>query len=518
MMKHGRVLAMKKSNGSLPLFPEPARESVQVTLDHRSAYITASAEMNEELRDFWSFSVPGAYFSDKVRDGIWDGRIRLYSRGRLPAGLFRATYADAAEHLNIQFDIQEDYPDVEFLPALPITDYKYAYQHECVDRMCDAVRRGGGIILAATSAGKTKISSDLMYRMPQQQFLFVVDQLNLLYQAQEEFASRLKCRIGVVGDSQFDPARVTVATIQTLSSHQRKSAFRKWFDNLDVIFVDELHEQMARRNFKLLHTIEPMAVFGLTATLELNKKPIRYNAFSFAGPVIFEFTVEEGMRTGVLNKGAVLQLVFDEVDWNADDHREEYNVQVLENNVKHEAARRISVYLIKHNRHVVQLVSRIAHLQTMTEKMGDIRHATLWGGTKKNRRERAVARFEAGKIPLLIANQVMKKGVSVNIIDAIIDLAEQKSRNDAVQKFGRGLRLSETGTPLLYIDFSTRSHDVVRGRDLRTDECSRAGKARAREFKKRNIPVRRIAVHSADDALLAVKKILRMFEVGNRDS
>lgn len=489
-------------------------EQVDVVLDNRYAFITADYSVYEQLRDYWSFTVPGAIFMPKVRDGSWDGKIRLLSRNRLPAGLFRATYTEAAEKCEVVFRIRREPIEVEFLPGQPVTDPKYAFQFECVEKMCTATPLGGGIILAATSAGKTKICVDYAERAHDLRILFVVDQLNLLYQAQKEFADRMKCKIGIVGDSEFDPSRVTIATVQTLNAHCRKAAFKSWLQSLDVVIVDELHEQMAKRNFNVLHTIEPLATFGLTATLELGKKEIRYKAFAFAGPIIFQYSVAEGMKSGVLNQGAVLQLVFDEVDWKSEDHWEEYDIQVIENNVKHEAARMITEHLVSKGRHVVQMVARLNHLDTLREKMLPLKYATMWGGAKKERRERAVDRFEAGKIPLLIANQVMKKGVSINIIDVIIDMAERKSPNDAVQKFGRGVRRSDTGTPLFYVDFATRNHDVVRSNGrVRKDELSRAAKARVRAFKAIHVPVRRIAIHSAEDALHAVKVMLKMFSV-----
>ncbi len=374
--------------------------------------------------------------------------------------------------------------------------------------MCKAVPLGGGIVLAATSAGKTRIAAMLMERMPERKFLFVVDQLNLLYQAQKDIAAYFKCRIGVVGESTFAPAQITIATIQTLSNHAKtRKDFATWMKSMDIVLVDELHEQLAKRTFKVMNVIEPLAVFGLTATLELGKKPVRYNAFAFAGPVIFTFTVKEGMDKGVLQKGVTLQLIFDRQEFDAVDSKEDYEYQVMNNDLKHRAAYWITHYLVdRHKRHVIQLVDRLDHLHALDEMMHDVPHAVLYGSVKKDQRDDSVDAFEDSVLKLLIANKVMKKGVSINIIDAIIDMAEKKSKNDAIQKFGRGLRQHILQVPLLHIDFGTASDDETEYDFF--NNLSRASKSRARAFRKEGIEFKRVRVHSIKEALRAVQLVV----------
>lgn len=482
---------------------------VGVELDHRWAYIDTDTDTYKQLQDFWSFSVPGARFMPKVQDGVWDGRIRFLSRRKVRAGLFRATYLEAAETLDLVFDIKEHLNQEEFAEAPDVIDPKYDHQRRCVSAMCKAIPHGGGIVLAATSAGKTRIAAMLMYRMPERRFLFMVDQKNLLYQAQKELATALDTTVGVVGDSRFDPARLTCATVQTLKKHIGRPAFDEWLNTIDVVLVDEIHEQLSKGNLEVIDNIAPLAIFGLTATLEIKKKPVRYKAFALAGPVIFRFSIEEGMKKGVLQKGSVIQLVFDKVaEYRTSSAAEEYDMEVIENEQKHKAAYWLTHLLVDyHKRHVVQLVDRLEHLRRMGLQMHDVDYATMFGGVSKLQREESIDAFEDGVIKLMIANQVMKKGVSIKIIDAIIDMAERKSANDAIQKFGRGVRQHENQTPLLHIDFATaRSNDPHYERD----ELSRAGKARARAFRAEHIPFYRVRVHSAKDALKAVSKLLKM--------
>ena len=82
--------------------------------------------------------------------------------------------------------------------------------------------------------------------------LFVVDQINLLYQTKKEMEMWLskyagkKVKVGVVGNSKYTPERVTSATIQTLNAHKKDPKFLKWFKSVQVVIIDEVHVQMAQ--------------------------------------------------------------------------------------------------------------------------------------------------------------------------------------------------------------------------------------------------------------------------------
>ena len=248
-----------------------------------------------------------------------------------------------------------------------------------------------------------------------------------------------------------------MATIQTLNLYRERRDFVAWFEHIDVMVVDELHEQMAKRNFNVLESVEPVAIFGLTATLQLRQKETRMKAFAFAGPVIFEFPLAEGVERKVLTKGYALQLLFKPVP--VDDgikYREDLEAQVVQNETKLAACRGLVEELLQEmDRHVVVLTDRVAHLKDVADVLQDFPHRLAYGDVEVAERSQAKREFERDEIPLLIANKVFKKGVSIKRIDAMIDMAEGRSKNDALQKYGRGVRLHRKKTELLYIDIGT---------------------------------------------------------------
>jgi superfamily II DNA or RNA helicase len=436
---------------------------------------------------------------DKKLERMWDGKISLIDRGAVSAGLFRATWRDVEAVCGVKFTVKQDRQTVEFVDGLPDAGEQYRHQNACVRMMVASIPRGGGIILAATSSGKTGIAARL-FSKTRCECLFVVDQLDLLYQQRQELEEWLHEPVGVVGDSEFRPARVTVATIQTLNLHAQRKDFVKWYGGIDLVVVDELHEALAKRNFNVLQRIKPVAIFGLTATLQLGQKETRSKAYAFAGPVIFRFPIEEGVKRGVLAQGYALQLLFEpqSMEEESDDYQNELAIQVTENPVKLDACKGLVRELLRADRHVVLLVDRVQHLHDLDRDLQDFPHALAYGAVGVKDRQQARLHFEDDDIRLIIANKVFRKGVSIKRIDAMVDMAEGKSKNDAVQKFGRGLRLHKDKSELIYVDFGTQG----------AGRFAKAAVSRRRALKAAGISVTIARVNSEAQAISALKKFM----------
>jgi superfamily II DNA or RNA helicase len=514
---------------------------IGVRLTNRIAYLPPLDEAtHKKLRDCWSFSPKGLWMMpkyqptkilrsqraetlkqiermkaagdvlrvehltelvaevDKKLEKMWDGKISMIDRGRVSAGLFRATWRDVEAACGVKFTVKQDRQTLEFVQGLPLAGEQYRHQNDCVGTMLTTVPRGGGIILAATSSGKTAIAARL-FAKTKCGCLFVVDQLDLLYQQRAEIAEWTHETVGIVGDSEFQPGRITVATIQTLHKHSSRKAFQQWFSGIDIMVVDELHEALAKRNFSVLQSIKPVAIFGLTATLQLGQKETRTKAYAFAGPVIFRFPIVEGVERKVLSKGYALQLLFaPQPVQKGTDYRGELAIQVTQNDVKLGACEKLSRMLVGMDRHVVVLVDRLTHLHDVDDVLADVPHGLAYGAVKVAERQQARELFEDDDIKLIIANKVFKKGISIKRIDAMIDMAEGKSKNDAVQKYGRGLRLHKDKTELIYIDFGTSGH----GR------FAKAAVSRRRALQAAGIGVTTARVSSEAQAISAVRKFI----------
>lgn len=489
---------------------------VDITLTNRYAWVTdASPETYERLRDFYSYFAPGArwskqyqlYLMEKTRAvkagqpdrpcAGWDGKIRLFQRGKVPAGLFRATKQELIA-MGLRLRINKELPEAKpFKPGISSLE-KYSYQNECTDVMLKTLHRGGGIVLACTGAGKTKTTANFLSRLDYK-CLFLVHRKNLLYQSQKELEQWLGCKVGIVGDSEFQPEDITVAMIQTLHPHIGDPRFEPWFRKIRVVLVDELHKQMAHRNFDLLYKLKPLACYGLTATLEMGQKPVRYKAWAFAGPVIYRFPLAEGVRRKVVTGGRAIQFLFpEEYQWGEEkNYGDEYDYEVLNNELKLQTCKAHVEELIARGKSVIVIVERVGHVEALHKLFRDIPHGLAYGAVKKLAREKVQQRFEDGKIKLIIANQVFKDGINIKRVSAIIDMAEWQSKSDTMQKFGRGVRLHADKTELLYLDYGTQ-----------TGRFATNARRRKKALVTAEVPVETMKVSSVQQALKVLKRYL----------
>lgn len=450
-------------------------KQVRFRADRRNA-ILIDTKYHDEISDVLSFAVPGAHFAPAVKQGLWDGKTRMMTKdGVVSVGLLRAPEIRKVleeKGLDIRLKKWTNRPVHAARKGWMDTNEKYEYQNECVTAMLKAIPFGGGVILAATGSGKTKIAAQLNSWIDSP-CLFVVDQIDLLYQSAKEIEEWLKVPVGIVGNSNYQPSdRVTVATIQTLHKHAQKAVFRRWLKSIKIVIIDELHVQMSRRNFSVVNVIDADAVFGLTATLELKKKPIRMKAFSICGPVIYEFPLEQGSDLGILTKGIGIQInIPNDVVHKPEDtlplfagiarrirkNSDMYDKVVVRNDYTNNVIATFISHALNRGYYCAVLVERVAHLKTLEElfKARGQAPKLLYGAIETSDRKKTIRRLDKGREDLILATKVFTKGTNVKRLDLILDCAQRGNKNDTGQKYGRGVRLHSEKNGLLYFHINT---------------------------------------------------------------
>lgn len=456
------------------------KHSVAVTLTNRFAYFTDDVYPEEELREFYSYRPPGYFWSPKYRMGGWDGWVQMLRTDRLPTGLFLDTRQQCEQELQLRFRVN-DARTVPGFSALPerLTRKAWAHQLEAVERM-HAAAGTGGLVLNATGSGKT-FTTGLYLATLQGTACFVVDELTLLEQAWRELREVLGEKVGWIGEQKFKLQRVTVATIQTLFRHRQDKVFRRWFRNLDVLILDEIHLALNRRNVSVVRTIRPKAVYGLTATLELEKKHVRMRATALAGPPIYDYPLKTGVEEGVLSHGVVVRVLFPQPGPLKEDYQRAYRRLVVESPERNDCIEALTREALRRHHRVVLLVERLAHLDEMSTRLRDVYHVVASGECARERRTEAKQEMDRGSLRLIIANRVFAKGVNIKHVDVIVDGTASRSKNSARQRYGRGTRLAHGKLGLIYLDIADQ--------DNRFAACSRG---RLRAYRDLGVPVRRV--------------------------
>ena len=439
---------------------------IPVILTNRYAQFLCNAATQSKLREFYSYAVPGAEYSEMVSSGEWDGRRCMYARGRIGAGLFVGAWK-AAREAGFRFLVKDLRETVQLSAYAVDPPGIRPYQQEAVTTMLKASNMGG-LVLCATGVGKTFLSA-VYLRHVVGCAVFVCDELTLLTQSQRELDKVLQEKVGVVGRSEFKPARVTVATVQTLHLHRRDPKFLAWYAKVDVVVIDEIHVALNRRNIDVVRIIKPKAVFGLTATLEMHKPNVAMEAMALTGPVIFRYSIQTGVAEGYLTQGRVVRVMFDDSTckgW-AGSPEAEYRLRITCNQVRNECITALAREGVKAGHRVIVLAERIQHLKTLSRMLSNTPHRLLHGAYSHQERFAAKEAMDAGTLPLILASRIFSKGIDIRRVNVIIDAAAMSGHNGVIQKFGRGVRVGDGKTNLLFIDIADRGNhfeDAARAR------------------------------------------------------
>ena len=85
----------------------------------------------------------------------------------------------------------------------------------------------------------------------------------------------------------------------------------------------------------------------------------------------------------------------------------------------------------------------------------------MHGNLSQNQRERALAQFESGRIPTLVATDVAARGLDVDDITHVINFDPPQGDNDYVHRVGRTGRAGRSGTGVTLV-LPDQRHDVAR--------------------------------------------------------
>jgi ATP-dependent RNA helicase RhlE len=85
----------------------------------------------------------------------------------------------------------------------------------------------------------------------------------------------------------------------------------------------------------------------------------------------------------------------------------------------------------------------------------------MHGDKSQNQREKALARFESGKVGTLVATDVAARGIDVQDITHVINYDAPGAREDYVHRVGRTARAGATGVGITFV-LDDQSRDVVK--------------------------------------------------------
>lgn len=323
--------------------------------------------------------------------------------------------------------------------------------------LTSVIRELRGQVIAPTGTGKTIMASMVLAAAPKARILFVVHTKDLLDQAHTDFRTLLGDNdIGIVGEGVAQWRQRTVGMIQSLRGFNFKKC------PLDMILVDEAHHAPAETYETLLRQVHCPIRLGFTAT-ERKDAYGRLRNIGLLGPVIFNYTYQQGVADGYLAQAKVrmLDLGIDLEIAETKMYPKVYDVGVIRNEARNNAIAKWAKRFASEGKTMLIQVTRLDHGHLLKEMLGR-KAVFVYGGTNRDQRTKVKTLMKEKKLLMVICSSIWDEGVDIPNLDAIIVAGGGMSEIKAIQKVGRGLRKTATKDSVQVIDFSDLSHKYLR--------------------------------------------------------
>jgi len=439
-------------------------------LNHSYMAIEANPHQEQELRDYFSFFVPGHKFMPAFKRKVWDGKIKLYNQvtKQMHVGLYhhlRKFCGDRFYPMQIleheeygipNSKVELNHPElVHFQNAIktpfPPRDYQYkAIAHGLENKRC--------LLLSPTGSGKSFIIYQLMRWVKAKEdvgkILLIVPTTSLVEQMYKDFSEygydvESNCHMIYSGKDKVTDKPIIISTWQSIYKFGGE-----WFEDFDCIVGDEVHLFKA----KSLSTMMDKCVnakyrFGLTGTLdgtETNKLVLE----GLFGPVFKVTTTVELQKQKALAdlNISVLLLKYhantchiakewnyqEEVDYIVTSKRRNQFVTNLVKGLKGNSLVMFQ-FVDKHGKVLYDMIK---------SEVDDGRKVFYVSGeVDASDREKIRAIVEKEENAIIVASMgTFSTGVNIRNLHNIIFATPSKSQVKVLQSIGRGLRKSDDGS------------------------------------------------------------------------
>jgi superfamily II DNA or RNA helicase len=451
-------------------------------------YLDCDIGILRELKDRYTFDVPGAKFSPKFKAKVWDGTISLINLnfGTLPVGLYQDLISHI-EKIGYSYEVKEstvygrpdDKDDItpeqlkEFVTSLNLHSggNPIDVRDHQLQSVFNCIRNQKQISLSPTGSGKSLILYILCrwYLAKGLTFMLVVPNLSLIKQMFNDFKDYSSHNgFDIDKESQIvaEGADKNICKSIVLSTWQ--SIFKqpaKWFnDNIDVIAYDEVHgakSECVKGIFEKSTNVKYR--FGVTGSLDkstTNQMVLRGLIGEISRVKTTRDLIEEGYLSEIkiacitLNYSKETRKLLEAADYHTED------AFLCQHQGRNDFIRKLAlkqtgntlVLFNKVENHGIPLYENIKTHCT-TQKVHFIS-----GDIKAEEREAIRIAVQSSTENNIIVASVGTMAVGINIprLHNIIFTAPTKSVIRVMQSVGRGLRKSNDKDYLKVFDISDK--------------------------------------------------------------
>ncbi len=418
-----------------------------------------------ELREAFTFQVPGYQFTPQYKARLWDGKIRLFDvrNKQLYRGLVPYV-AKFCEERNYEWEYENESYDEEFslAEANEFVDKirpKHAPRDYQLDAFVHAIRTRRTLLLSPTASGKSLIiyllARFLSYR-GLKRGLIVVPTISLVEQLTSDFKDYSATNDWNVDDNihkiyqgqEKDTNKfLTISTWQSIYQMPKK-----WFAQFDFVIGDEAHQFKAKSLTDIMTGLTNAKYrIGTTGTLD-GTKTHRLVLEGLFGSVRKVITTKELMDAKHLAEFQIKCLLLrhsESICQAAKNFTYQQEIEYLVlNEARNKFISNLAVSLDGNTLVLFQYVDKhgkILH-KLISDKLGvDRKVFFVSGETDVEIREEIRHIVEKETNAIIVASfGTFSTGINIRNLHNIIFASPSKSRIRNLQSIGRGLRTSET--------------------------------------------------------------------------
>lgn len=431
-------------------------------------------EVDDILHQELSYEAPNAEYTDSYQRGTWDGVIRLYDRSKHGAAVgLMGRAVSLIKELGYEVDINIQ-GDRSGSPA----DFSWEFEHDLRPYQRDAVdallAQGSGVLSMPTGTGKTVTGLKAVQELGRNAIVVVHTQ-ELLYQWADEVKDILGEQPGMIGDGRWSEGNITIAIMQTLVSRGADELSNDY----GTLVFDECHRTSAADTMHQIGMdIDVQHRIGLSATPWRRVDGEELKIEGAIGNQVYEVSAEEMIDAGFLAR-PVFETIdpsdYGQVDTAADymEYHEAYKQCISLSPTRNRAVASKAADLANDGYKVLINVDRITHGRLLAyalngdvgrgdltdlvanmdaqersqfisaaqnlDTVSDLNAEFMHGADSSDERQDTLQRFEDGEIDVLIST-LLKEGVDIPSISAIVLAQAGKSDISQIQTIGRALR------------------------------------------------------------------------------
>jgi len=420
--------------------------------------------IDQELDEYLKIKRPSTFFGSRATKQNFDNYRHFYSvlTHKFPTG-FLPQVVEILKELGAKYELNDTRGEIpKFTKNLCTTygnDEMFDTQREAmlsINQYVDGIYFPRAIIDAATNAGKTMIMMGWFDNIEDCKALVLIHS-NLVFKQLVKDFEQFFGTIGQISATNFSIQPITVAMNKTLLNRISgtagaglKKELSKYFN---TVIIDEGHKVGGEEYQKLLKLLDIPIRLAISGTaLESKNKVKAISVIAQTGPVAYKISNQQMIDSGQSKKPKVHMILTKhpapKVCITYDDFVHEhkfYNPHQLE---------KIRELLTLHDeKQFVIIFDEIQQGLWLYEQLKD-----FWGIAcvhgKDSFREEKIEKFKKYELRILLTSTILKEGINIKNIDAMVNLLGEESSITVKQFMGRGLRTMKDGSKeLLWYDF-----------------------------------------------------------------